>query len=44
MKSDYHIEENEIDDIIKNLDLAKNNVINYTEFLSATIDINCLLT
>lgn len=43
-KSNYAISEDEIDDIIKNLDLANNGVINYTEFLSATIDLNSILT
>lgn len=44
IKSDYDIPEAEINEIIKNLDLAKNGVINYSEFLSATIDINSFLT
>jgi calcium-dependent protein kinase len=44
MNSEYDIPEQEIDEIIKNLDLAKNGVINYSEFLSATIDINSILT
>ena len=44
MKSEYDIPEKEIDEIIKNLDLAKNGVINYSEFLSATIDLNQILT
>ena len=44
MNSEYDIPEAEIDEIIKNLDLAKNGVINYSEFLSATIDINSILT
>jgi calcium-dependent protein kinase len=43
-KSDYDIPEAEIDEIIKNLDLAKNGVINYSEFLSATVDLNSILT
>jgi len=43
-KSEYDIPEKEIDDIIKNLDLAKNGVINYSEFLSATVDLNSILT
>ena len=43
-KSSFDMPEQEIDEIIKNLDLAKNGVINYSEFLSATIDINSILT
>ena len=39
-KSDYTMSDKEIDEIINNLDLAKNGVINYSEFLSATIDLN----
>ena len=44
LKSDYDIPEEEVDQIIKNLDQAKNGVINYSEFLSATIDLNSFLT
>ena len=44
MNSEYNIPEAEIDEIIKNLDLAKNGVINYSEFLSGTMDINSILT
>ena len=36
--------DNEIDEIIENLDLAKNGVINYSEFLSATIDLQQFMT
>ena len=38
--SHYAIEAGEIDDIVNQLDLAKNGKINYSEFLSATIDLN----
>jgi len=35
---------NEIDDVVNQLDLAHNHKINYTEFISATIDIQSYLT
>lgn len=43
-KSSFALEVNEVDDIINQLDLAKNGKINYSEFLSATIDINQMMT
>ena len=38
--SHYAIEGSEVDDIVNQLDLAQNGKINYSEFLSATIDLN----
>ena len=40
--SHYEIEGSEVDDIVNQLDLAQNGKINYSEFLSATIDLNQL--
>jgi len=37
--SNFDMTAQEIDDIIHNLDFAKNHKINYTEFISATINI-----
>ena len=34
----------EIDEIIHNLDYAKNHKINYTEFIAATINVHTYLT
>ena len=43
-KSHYAIEGSEVNEIVSQLDLAKNGKINYTDFLSATIDLNELMT
>ena len=38
------MEANEINDIIENLDYAKNQKINYSEFIAATINVSEFLT
>ena len=43
-KVNLNISEEEIEELISNLDYAKNGKINYTEFLGATIDVKTFLT
>ena len=38
------VPDNEIDEIIEQLDYKKNGVINFTDFITATIDIKKFLT
>jgi Ca2+-binding EF-hand superfamily protein len=39
-KSNVSLSQEELDEIINQLDFSQNNKINYSEFLSATIDLD----
>lgn len=42
--SGHHLSKSEIENIVKEIDAAKNGKINYTEFLAATFDLSSLVT